>query len=138
MPVSFRILPEHNLVLVTYTGIAGIAESIEKMAQCSQHPDFRPWMRHCVDMSAVTGHEHDFVGFFALQAKGIEMFPQTADMLLLFIAPTRIGQELANMARRTWEGLDRVSVQIAQDEAAALSMLGIPLERLAELGQAAD
>lgn len=137
MPVSFRILPEHNLVLVTYTGIASLAESMSKMAECAQHPDFRPWMRHCVDLSGVTDHEHDFVGFFALQAKAIEMFPHSMDMQLLFVAPSRIGQELANMARRSWEGLDRVSVQIAQDEDAALSMLGIAGQRLAELGHPA-
>lgn len=137
MSVSYRILPAQNLVHVSYTGQIDLASTLERMAECAADPAFRPWMRHLVDLAAVTGFDRDFVGFLELQAKAITMFPQQHDMLLLFHAPTRIGQDMAALARRTWEGLDRVIVRVVTRESEALTLLGLPGTRLADLDEPA-
>ena len=92
MPVGFRILPQHALVLVTYSGVAGLQETIERTAECARHPDFDLRFRHLVDVSGITGYERDFPGFFAMQAKVMESYPpQGQDQIFVFLAPTRHG-----------------------------------------------
>lgn len=138
MPVSFRILPHRALVLVTYTGMAGLQETIERTAECASHPDFRPTHRHLVDVSRITGYERDFPGFFAMQAKVMESYPPPLghDQMFLFLAPTRAGQEMAQMVRRSWDGLDAIIVRIVEDEAQALALLGLRESCLADLVEA--
>lgn len=139
MPVSYRILPHRNLVLVTYTGVAGLRETIERTAECASHPDFRPTHRHLVDVSRITGYERDFPGFFAMQAKVMESYPPLGhDQLFLFLAPTRVAQEMAQMVRRSWDGLDWAIVRIVEDEGQALNLLGVAELSLAQLVSAPD
>jgi hypothetical protein len=126
MPVSYQILPHRNLVLVTYTGHAGLAETLEQISDCTRQPEFRPWMRHLVDVSQITGYERDFPGFFAMQARAMDDLPPHPDGLVIaFLAPTRIGQEMAQMTRRSWDGLDKIILRVFDTEEAALSFLGI-------------
>lgn len=134
MPVSFRILPQRALVLVTYTGVAGLQETIERTTECASHPDFDPAFRHLVDVSRITGYERDFPGFFAMQAKVMESYPpQAQDQLFLFLAPTRIGQEMAQMVRRSWDGLDWAIVRIVEDEGQAMTLLGLREHSISDL-----
>jgi hypothetical protein len=126
MPVSFRILPQHALVLVTYSGVAGLQETIERTAECARHPDFDLRFRHLVDVSRITGYERDFPGFFAMQAKVMESYPpQGQDQMFIFLAPTRQGQEMAQMVRRSWDGLDWAIVRVVEDETQAITLLGL-------------
>ncbi len=132
MPLRFRILPACNLVHVIYTGEARVAETLAGMADCAARPEFRPWMRQLIDLSAVSGFERNPVGYLALQARSIGTF-QTRDLLKLYYAPTPLGQQMAVMARRSWEGLDHVIVRVVTEETEVMSLLGLPGERLADL-----
>lgn len=134
MPVDIRVLPERNLVLAIYTGVAGLRETTERAAECAAHPGFRASMRHLVDLSRITGYERDFPGFFAMQAKVMEDFVSPGgDHIFLFYAPTRAGQEMANMVRRSWEGLERAIIVVHDDEAEALATLGLRERRIEDL-----
>lgn len=135
MTLEFRIFPQMELILVTYSGIAGLQETIEKTAECAQHPDFRHTMRHLVDLSRIEGYERDFPGFFVMQARVMDTFPPVGtDQIFVFYAPGRVAQEMAQLVRRSWEGLDWAIVRIVSDEEQALAVLGLRERSIAELG----
>lgn len=91
-------------------------------------------MRQFCDLSAVTGVERNFPELLKMQAKIVEeMGPAGPELLVMFYAPTRAGQELAQMARKSWEGLDSVIVLIQETEADALAVLGLPETSIADL-----
>ena len=134
MPASFQILPQRQLVLFTYSGFVTLAESMAVVAAYGEHPDARPWMRQLCDLSAVIGVEHNFPELLKMQAKFVEtLLPAGRDLLVMFYAPTPGGQQLAQMARKSWAGLDSVIVLVQDSEAEALAMLGMREQSLAEL-----
>ena len=127
MPVRFRILPRHAICAVTFSGQVGIEETRASVEECTRHPDFRPGMRHVFDLTGVTGVERDYPAYLALQAKALEnLGPQPQDSLLVYVAPTRPAQEMAELIRKSWEGLDWALVRIVIDPAQALDLLGLP------------
>jgi hypothetical protein len=135
MPVTFRILPQINLLHVAYAGCAGLAETVQLAADCAAHPDFRSSLRHLIDLGAVTDFERDVPGYFAMQARVIELFPVVGEgfqsLTMVVIAPPGPPRQMAEMVRRSWDGLDGAIVRIVEDEAAALSVLGLPADALA-------
>jgi hypothetical protein len=134
VPVSFHILPHRQLILFTYTGHVTLQESMDIVAQAAAHPEYQPWMRQLCDLSAVTGVERDFPKLLRMQARIIEdLMPQGHDLQVLFFAPTRAGQEMAHMARKSWEGLNSVMVLIQDQEAAVLELLGLRETSLTQL-----
>ncbi len=134
MPVSYKILPARNLVLFTYSGMVGIEESLQAVMEATAHPDHRDDMRQLCDLATVTGVERDFPALLKMQAKMLEsMHRAQSERLVLFFAPTRPGQELAQMARKSWEGLNSVLVRVLDSEAQALAILGLPERSFADL-----
>ncbi|MDO8327047.1 MAG: hypothetical protein Q7T28_08930 [Cypionkella sp.] len=137
MPVTFKILPRRNLALFTYSGMVGLQESMEVVAAATNHPDYRPTMRQLCDLSRVTGVERDYLALLRMQAKIVEsLYTPESELVVLFYAPQRAGREMAQMARKSWEGLNSVLVLILDREAQALAVLGLPemsLQALADL-----
>lgn len=141
MPISFSVLPRIGLVFVTYTGVAGLQETVTALQGCAQAPEFRPWFSHLVDLRAVTDYERDVLGFFEMQARALDILPELSrdrfEFRIVFLAPDGPGRKMAEMVRRTWEGLGHVLVLIAEDEESAMDLLGlprIPLDQLAAQG----
>lgn len=138
MPVSFRVLPLQNLVVFTYAGHLRLQEPAEAVTASTLAPGYRPGMRHLVDLAAVTGVERDWPALLRQQAQiAAALMPAGPDQQVVFLAPTRTGQMLAQMARRSWDGLGRVRILILEDEAEALAILGLRERRIAELIQQA-
>jgi hypothetical protein len=134
MPVRFKILPRRNLVIFTYSGHVTLDESAEAVAVAANHPDHRPGMRQLCDLSAVTSVERDFPALMKTQARIAEsLLQKPADVVVMFYAPHRIAKEIVQMARRSWEGLNSVIVLEQDDEAEALSLLGLPEPSVAKL-----
>lgn len=134
MPVSYRILPSLDLVVVTYRGIAGLAETMDQAEACSRHPDFRPSMRTLVDLTLVTGHERDFPEFFRMQARLMETYSRgLGEQLFVYLAPTPIAQSMAQMVVRQWEGLGHMILRLVEEEDQALALLGIAAGRIGDL-----
>lgn len=134
MPASFQILQHRRLALFTYAGFVTISEAQTAICDCWEHPKHHPSMRQFCDLSAVTGVERNFPELLKMQAKiAEEMGPAGPELLVMFYAPNRAGQELAQMARKSWEGLDSVIVLIQETEADALAVLGLPEASIADL-----
>lgn len=134
MAVSFRIFPKHRFALFVYSGFVTLQESMDVVAACAVHPDHRPMMRQFCDLSQVTGVERDFAKLLKAQAKFAEALHHAGgEQLVLFYAPTAAGQEMAQMARRSWEGLNSVIVLIQHHETEAMELLGLQGLSLAAL-----
>lgn len=135
MPVSVRVLPSRDLVVVTYSGSSQIAETEKAVSQYLGHPDYRPNHRHLVDVSRVTDVEHDFGRFMALQAKLLEVrdVRSAHDMLVVYYAPNEAGQKMASMALRSWRDVEGTVISIVEDEASALALLGLKEQSIDEL-----
>lgn len=134
MPASFQILPQRNLALFTYSGFVTLAEALAVVTDFGRHPDHQPWMRQFCDLSAVTGVERNFPELLKMQARFVEtMLPAGRDLLVAFYAPTRAGQELAQMARKSWDGQKALVVLIHEEEAEVLALLGLRERSLSEL-----
>lgn len=134
MPVGFVILPQRNLAIFTYSGEVTLQESSDVVAAAAAHPDHRPGMRQLCDLSRVTGVERDFPELLKMQARMAEsLLTRPHELIVVFYAPTRAGQEMVQMARRSWEGLNSVIVLAQEDEAEALALLGLPEKSLASL-----
>jgi hypothetical protein len=134
MPVCFHLLPSRNLILFRYSGFIRLDEPAAAVQASTQAPGFRPGMRHLVDVSQATGVDRDWPALLRQQADiASVMVPQGPEQLVLFYAPTRAGQWMAQMARRSWEGLNIVSVRVIEDEAEALALLGLPERSIAAL-----
>lgn len=126
MPVKFSVLPDHNLVLVTFSGMVTLAETTEAFDRYSSHPDARPGQSHLVDLSAVTEYERDFTKIMALQAHQVDVFLKAdAPIYLIFVAPTELTRTMAMAAVRSWQNLPGVIplVLTSLDEARAVLSL---------------
>lgn len=138
MPVAFRIFPKYQMILFSYAGRVSLQETMDAVAASTCHPDHRPGLRHFCDVSQVTSVESDFPKLLKMQARIAEAFqPEADDPLVLFYAPTRVGQKMARMAQKSWHGLGAVIVVICDEEAEALAVLGLKALSLALLMQEA-
>lgn len=134
MPVTFRIIPQRQLILFTYSGKVGLQETIDAVAASAEHPDHQPAMRHLCDVSKVTSVERDFPKLLKLHAKIAEsLLPVEEDQVVLFYAPTREGQRMARLAQKSWQGISAVIVLISDHEAEAMEMLGLKEASIAAL-----
>lgn len=127
MPLRYDIDAERRLVLVEYWGRAGIDESVEAFSRYAVDPNFSPGQIHLFDLHRVTEVEQDFPKFMQLQAQavgtvGIEAMPS----MLIYFTPNETARRMAEMARKSWEGLDGPTLAILEDEAEALAVAGCP------------
>lgn len=134
MPVRFSVVPDLNLVLFVYSGTVCLAESTDAIAEAARDLDYRPFMRQLCDLSAVTGVERNFPELLKMQARILdELMPRGHEITVVFLAPTRAGREMAQMASKSWAGLNAVRVLIVETEAGAADILGLDLIDLATL-----
>lgn len=64
MPVNFRIIPDHNLVHIAYSGTVTAQELSDEFTHCYQHPHYRGGMMEICDVSQVTSVD---IGFGDMQ-----------------------------------------------------------------------
>lgn len=138
MPLSYRILPHRGLVYVRYEGFARAAESARVFAEYAADPDCQPGQKQLIDLSAVTGFDHDFPTLIELQAQKVDAFVRgAAETLLVYYAPQKVAYDMTRLVLRSWEGVDAVVALVQQDEAEALALLGQPERSMVELLEAA-
>jgi len=134
MSVSFRIFPDRGLVFVRYSGILQLEDTMKAFADYARHPDCHPGQKQLVDLSGVTEYEQDFVKLMEIQAQKSDVFgDEGTETLMVYVAPSKLGKQLAQLALRSWEPFDSVVALVQEDEAHALELLGQPERRLDDL-----
>ncbi|WP_299353132.1 hypothetical protein [uncultured Shimia sp.] len=126
MPVSFRILKSHGLTYVRYEGVATLDETLAAFAEFAQHPDCRPGLKQLVDLTAVQEVKFDFPKLMEMQAKKADVFMAgPAETLIVYLTNASKTSNMAHMILRSWEPFPSVVPRVIEDEAAALSILGL-------------
>lgn len=134
MSVSFRILSSIGVVYVRYQGHANMSDTLTAFAEYASHPEFRPGQKQLVDLTELTGWDEDYVQLMQAQAQKAEAFTgQNAQTLIVYLAPTLVGQKLARIALRSWEPFPAVVPMVQESEQPALSILGIPHDSISQL-----
>ena len=127
MSVTFHIFPNRGLVFVQYAGEVALSDSFEAIAEYMRHPNYRPGQKQLVDLSRVTHFELDMVKLMSLQAQKADIFcGNEIETLVVYCAPTKIAQDVARMAMRSWEPFDQVIARVQETEADALALVGEP------------
>lgn len=134
MPVDFHILPTRNLVLARFHGHVLLQECLSSAKAYASHPDAHPAQNQLIDLSGVTGHERDFVKMMSTRAQLPDHLLQPGmEPLVVYLAPTRLSQEIATMVLKSMAGIHGLSVSAVADEQHALDILGQPESSLAAL-----
>ena len=126
MPVSFRILKNHGLVYVRYEGVATMEETMSVFAEYAQHPDCRPGLKQLVDLSQMTKVAFDFPKLMEMQARKADVFMSgAAETLMVYLAQSPEAISVSKSILRSWEPFPWVVPVVVEDEAEALSILGL-------------
>ena len=134
MAITFRILPELNVVYVKYVGRPQMADAMKLFDAYMAHPDCKPGQKHFVDLSEVTGSASDYLNAMKFMARMADQIsgsgPQT---LLVCYAPNGAGQKTAELGKKSWSVAEHMVYRIMDDEAAALQFLGLPVGSISEM-----
>lgn len=134
MPISFRVLPERALTVLSYSGFIGIAESVLIIDQYLAHPDFSLGQKFLFDTTAITGYEKDYVKFMHVQAKLGKVFLRSGhDQLVGCVAPHEAGLDFAMRAKHSWSAFPHLVPLIHEDEAEVLRFLGQPEHSIGDM-----
>lgn len=134
MPVSFQIFPSRGVVLARFTGHILLEDCLSSAKAYSEHPDASPLQHQLIDLSGITSHERDFVKMMSTMAQLPDhLLRPGAEPMIVYIAPTRLSQEIAAMVLRSMAGVAGAVVRVAEDEAQALDILGLPERAVAAL-----
>lgn len=134
MSVFYHVLPQSNVAVFSYSGHVTFAEALSAVAAVARHPDHHDTMRQLCDLSEVTSVERDFPALMRMQARMAEnLLPPHGERLVVFYAPHPAAQQLAQMARKSWDGLDQVLVRVVAREDQALALLGLKAPAIADL-----
>lgn len=139
MSIRFKIFPDRGLVYVHYAGFLEIESSIDAFSQYQASPDHNPGQKQLVDLSDVTAFERDYPRIFEMQMKKAEVFTSSGSQtIVVYLAPTFVGLQIANLAIRSWEDVPGVVTSVVQSEQQALEILGIGELSLEELKGSMD
>ena len=125
MPVEFKILPKRGLVVVRYSGHAAVEDTLTATKAYVSHPEYSAGQKQLVDMSGITSFERNHVQFMKMQAEKAERLANSGlQSLVVYFAPTAVGQDLSAMFIRSWIDVDAVVPLVQHSEAEALALLG--------------
>ena len=136
MPVTYQILPRHNLVYVRYSGAMMVEDSLKAFDAYARDPNARPGQRHLVDLSRITDMERDFARIMQLQAtKGAELAMRETETLMVYFANTSLSLRAAALAKNGWSVSQGVIAVVFEREDAVMSALGLPCETIDDMLQ---
>ncbi len=135
MASFYRIIPEHNLVYVRYSGTVTIDDYLAVVEGVRNHPDFQIQFKQLIDLTHLTNIKRDYIKVMLAQARIAELVAKsTSDILSVVVAPTPIAMEAASMVIRSWDKLDTPVVRrIVSDMSEAEALLGCKQGTLPEL-----
>ena len=126
MPVTFTVLPAHNLVHVHCNGLVTVAETMTAFDTYSAHPDTHPGQSQLVDLTGVTDYERDFARIMSLQAHQVDVYLEAENpIFLIFVAPNELTLTMAMSSVRSWQNLPGVIPLVLSSLDEALAVLAL-------------
>lgn len=136
MSISFQIIRDRGVVLARLSGQVRIEECVDAAAAYARHPETRPTQPVLIDLTAVTGYETDYVKILQAMARLPEyLWHRGTERLLVCLAPHALSRQISAAAARAILEIPEGIARIAQTEADALEILGLPERRLCDLNQ---
>lgn len=136
MSISFQILHDRGVVLAKLTGRVLMQDCLSAAAAYARHPEARPTQPLLIDLSAVTGHETDYVKILQAMARLPDyLWHRGTERLVVCLAPHAQSRQISAAAARAILEIPEGIARIAQTEADALEILGLPERRLCDLSQ---
>jgi hypothetical protein len=136
MSISFQIIRDRGVVLARLSGQVRIEECVNAAAAYARHPETRPTQPVLIDLTAVTGYETDYVKILQAMARLPEyLWHRGTERLLVCLAPHALSRQISAAAARAILEIPEGIARIAQTEADALEILGLPERRLCDLSQ---
>lgn len=134
MPLKYEIFPGLGIVYVKYWGVATVPETAAVFGQFTQDPNFRPDLKHLVDLEDIVEYERSFPELMKLQAmKASALMPASSPSYLIYYAPNPVSLTMARSVLKSWDGLSAVVGRVVQTEEEALHLLGLEQRSFADL-----
>jgi hypothetical protein len=134
VPTTYKILPDLDLVYMRVTGAIVIEETLAILRQYLEHPDYKPNRDHLHDLSEMSIVKIDFQAVLAVQDQVVSQQTQSASSnLVVYYAPTELGQSVAKDLRSLWAPFPSVEIMIATTLDEAADMLGRNVDSLRTL-----
>ena len=136
MSICFQILHDRGVVLARFTGLVLMQDCQSAAAAYARHPEARPTQPLLIDLSAVTGYETDYVKILEVMARLPDyLWHKGVERLVVCLAPHALSRQISGAVARAILELPEGIARIAQTEADALEILGLPERRLCDLSK---
>ncbi len=133
MPVAYAFFDAPALICIRYEGHINADELIEAGTQFGREMTEYVNYPHFFDFSKVTGYTIDHTKLMSFMALLADIYTAgRAEQLFVFYAPPGPSAELAQMARRPWEGNSKIIIRVAETRSHACDILGCSQKDLRE------
>lgn len=132
--MSFQIIHDRGVVLARLTGRVVLEDCVNAAATYARHPAARPTQPLLIDLTAVTGYETNYSNILQAMVRLPDyLWRSGAERLVVCLAPTPLSRQISASVVRAILALPGGIARIAQTEADALEILGLPERRLRDL-----
>lgn len=134
MAIDLKILPDLNLIVMTWSGRIDAGQSDAALQEYATHPQARSGQNILSDMRAVTHSRFDLPKRLAIQAK-LERILKIGDTPrhIVYYAPTEVSQLMATQYAALWAVTPSVTAEVLSDESQALRALDLSVGSIADL-----
>lgn len=125
MPIDYAFFTDPPLAFIRYHGHIVVDELINAANKFALEEENVPGLPHFFDFSRVTSYKLDYTKFLGFMARLSEIYPPDAEeQMFVFYAPSGKPTEMAELARRPWEGSGTILIRVAQCQQQAFDILG--------------
>lgn len=125
MPVEYKFFTDPALTFLRYHGHIHVDELIIAAKRYAKEPQAGKPQPHLFDLSRVTSYDFDFTKLATFMAQLADIYPTSGgEQLFVFFAPPGKPAEMAEFARRPWEGSSTILIRVVQTSEQAFDILG--------------
>jgi len=123
----FKIIPQHSLIYVRYSGTVTIGDYASVVEGVAAHPDFSIEHKHLIDLTRLVRVKREYFKVMLMQARIAEWVAKArSEILSVVVAPTPEAMHATKMVLQSWERLDTPVVRrVIPDMEQAASLLGL-------------
>ncbi|MEL6548638.1 MAG: hypothetical protein AAFQ54_00165 [Pseudomonadota bacterium] len=135
MATGSNALPDGSLLYLWHRGHASLEDAYAELHKIVSEGRLKPGVPHLLDLSEVVSFDKDALEVMKINLDVAVMLDLLGgETLLVMYAPTITARRMAKMMYDFWHGSGVVVPRIADEEAAALAMVGRSETRFSELG----
>lgn len=131
MSCSYKVIPEHKLLLVRYAGHHETWKTDQLIPFYENDPQVVPGLRCLIDCSQLESAKIDVEKRRTQMHKLLSVLKNPdADWEVIYFCPTTISQSLTDIHRKMWENTPGIDVLDARDLKTVADKLGQSVDRI--------